>query len=51
MIQQGLSAAKAVGKRCPVGQDPELKLTDRGLVDAVAFRMVPLFLGGSLEDD
>jgi adenine deaminase len=30
---------------------PELKLTDRGLVDAVAFRMVPLFLGGSLEDD
>jgi adenine deaminase len=30
---------------------PELKLTDRGLVDAVAFRMVPLFLGGFLEDD
>jgi len=30
---------------------PALKLTDRGLVDAVAFRMVPLFLGGSLEDD
>jgi adenine deaminase len=30
---------------------PELKLTDRGLVDAVAFRMVPLFRGGFLEDD